>query len=106
MSMRQHPSFQSRARRTGTAAAEQPVAAEPQAVYQPTRRHSGRACCCPAQPAVIVMMPPIAARPTETELLLCGHHFRASQLALAAAGAMILDIRGYPLTAGAWPGPA
>jgi hypothetical protein len=106
MSMRQHPSYQSRRRRTATTAAEQPAATEPSAVFQPAPRHSGRACCCPALPAVIVMVPPAPGRTTDTDLLLCGHHFRVSQPALAAAGATILDIRGYPLAPGTWPDPA
>jgi hypothetical protein len=42
----------------------------------------GSACCCPARPVVQVVMPPIAARPHQTELLLCGHHYRVSRQAL------------------------
>jgi hypothetical protein len=52
-----------------------------------------RACCCPSQPAVRVLMPPTAARPDETDLLLCGHHYRASPDALAAAGALAQQLR-------------
>ena len=52
---------------------------------------AGRACCCPARPAVIAVMPPSPARPRAADLLLCRHHYRASQKALAAAGAVILD---------------
>ena len=52
---------------------------------------AGRACCCPARPAVIAVVPPSPARPQATDLLLCRHHYRASQKALAAAGAVILD---------------
>jgi nucleotide-binding universal stress UspA family protein len=37
-----------------------------------------RACCCAAKAAVRVIMPPTPARAAETELLLCGHHYRAS----------------------------
>ena len=48
-----------------------------------------RACCCPSHPAVLVVMPPTAARPYETDLLLCGHHYRASRDALAAAHAVV-----------------
>jgi hypothetical protein len=47
------------------------------------------ACCCPARAMVQVVMPPTAARPHETDLLLCGHHYRASRTALAAAGAVV-----------------
>ena len=101
--MRQHPSYQSR---MAMAAAELPVNSEPAAVYTPGRRYSNRACCCVAQPAVMVMMPPAGGRTAATDLLLCGHHFRASRHALAETGAAILDISGHPLTAGAWPDPA
>ena len=56
----------------------------------PSREVSGSlACCCPARAMVQVVMPPTAARPNETELLLCGHHYRASRTALAAAGAVV-----------------
>lgn len=49
-------------------------------------------------------MPPSADRPHQTDLLLCGHHYRASKRALAAAGAVVAEIgepwpmyRDYPL---------
>src|SRR5581483_6227348 len=58
-----------------------------------------RACCCPSRPAVRIVMPPSATRRHETELLLCGHHFRASRETLAAAGAA-----SYELLAGGWDG--
>jgi hypothetical protein len=47
------------------------------------------ACCCPARAMVQAVMPPTPARPHETELLLCGHHYRASRTALAATGAVV-----------------
>ena len=53
----------------------------------------GPACCCPANPVVRVVMPAIAARPHPTELLLCGHHYRVSREALAAAGATVTELR-------------
>jgi hypothetical protein len=108
MSMRQHPSYQSRERRTATAHAEPLADPEPAAVCTLDRRYCNRACCCTAPPVVIVMMQTAACADggSSTELLLCGHHFRASMQALAAAGATILDIKGHPLTAGAWPEPA
>lgn len=52
-----------------------------------------RSCCCPARPAVLVVMPPVPARPHETDLLLCEHHFRVSRPALAAAGAATRRLR-------------
>ena len=52
-----------------------------------------RACCCPARPVVRVLIPPAPARPHSVDLLLCGHHYRASGAALAAAGAVIITDR-------------
>jgi hypothetical protein len=57
------------------------------------------ACCCPARPVVIAIMPPSADRPHQTELLLCSHHHHVSQQALRAAGATIVDIKGTPIAA-------
>ena len=57
---------------------------------------ASRACCCPARPVVRVIMPPTADRPHETDLLLCGHHYRASRQALAAAHATVCDLGGLP----------
>jgi hypothetical protein len=37
-------------------------------------------------------MPPTAARTHETELLLCGHHYRVSRAALAAAHAAVSQL--------------
>jgi hypothetical protein len=65
-------------------------------------RRAGRSCCCSARPAVIAVMPPASGRPHRTELLLCGHHYRASRQALAAAGAMVVDIAGSPVTGSNW----
>jgi hypothetical protein len=56
------------------------------------------ACCCSARAAVVVVMPPAAGRQHATELLLCGHHYRASRQALAAAGASAFDRDGVPVT--------
>jgi hypothetical protein len=63
-----------------------------------------RACCCPALAMVRVVMPPTAARPRETELLLCGHHYRVSRRALAAAGARVRELPGTPGDTMAWIG--
>ena len=51
-----------------------------------------RACCCPARPVVRVVMPPTASRPHSVDLLLCGHHYRVSSQALAAAGATVSEL--------------
>ncbi len=56
----------------------------------------GPACCCPARPVVRVIMPPTATRPHRTELLLCGHHYRVSRQALAAANATVTELPGIP----------
>ena len=54
----------------------------------------GPACCCPANAVVRVIMPATAARPHRTELLLCGHHYRVSRQALAAANATVTELLG------------
>jgi hypothetical protein len=61
-----------------------------------------RACCCPANAVVRVILPPTAARPRETDLLLCGHHYRVSRRALAAAHATVRQIPGTPAETAAW----
>ncbi len=52
------------------------------------------ACCCPAKPAVIVVMPPGPGRSHPTELLLCGHHYRKSEQTLMEAGATVFNLAG------------
>jgi hypothetical protein len=54
----------------------------------------GPACCCPANPVVRVILPATATRPHRTELLLCGHHYRVSSQALAAANATVSELLG------------
>jgi hypothetical protein len=61
------------------------------------------ACCCPARPAVIVVMPPAPERPYPMDLLLCGHHYRASEVELLAAGATVYDETGIVSPAGKEP---
>lgn len=48
-----------------------------------------RACCCPGRPVVKVIMPPAPGRPHPVDLWLCGHHYRASFVALQLAGATV-----------------
>ena len=43
-------------------------------------------------------MPASAGRPLPVDLLLCGHHYRASERALAAAGAEVFGTDGAPLS--------
>jgi hypothetical protein len=54
-------------------------------------RTASRACCCPARPVVVAVMPPAPGRSHPTDLLLCAHHYRASRAALDAAGAAVFD---------------
>jgi len=63
---------------------------------------AGRACCCAARPAVQVTMPPTATRPHETDLLLCGHHYRVSRRALEAARAAVRELPGTPDDVATW----
>jgi hypothetical protein len=60
------------------------------------------ACCCPARPAVRVIMPPCPTRPHTTELLLCGHHYRVSKAALTAAKAIVREIPDTPEDVASW----
>jgi len=60
----------------------------------PDQSVTGPACCCPAMPVVRVVMPPTAARPHPTDLLLCGHHYRVSRQKLAALNATVQKLPG------------
>ncbi len=103
VSMSEHPSYHGRLSRAAKAAADQPVTSEPTAVWTMTRRYADHACCCAAQPVVVAVMPPGGERQAETDLLLCGHHYRASKAALCAVGATILDMKGGQLEGDYWP---
>jgi hypothetical protein len=59
-----------------------------------------RSCCCPATPAVMVVLPAAAARPIPIDLLLCGHHYREHEAALRAEGAAIYDVNGALIGSG------
>jgi hypothetical protein len=61
-----------------------------------------RACCCPARAMVQVIIPLSPDRPHRTDLLLCGHHYRASRQALAAAGATVRELPWTPDSTAAW----
>jgi hypothetical protein len=63
---------------------------------------SGQACCCVARAVVRIVMPPTAGRPHGTELLLCGHHYRISRAALAAAHATVSELPGSADDPDAW----
>lgn len=64
---------------------------------------AGRACCCLASPVVTAVMPSVPQRPYPVDLLLCGHHYRACEMALLAAGATVYDETGVVLPAGEEP---
>ena len=49
-------------------------------------------------------MPPSPSLPHCTELLLCGHHYRVSRQALAAAGAVVRELPGTPVDVSSWIG--
>lgn len=59
-----------------------------------------RACCCPARPAVTVIMPSAPGRPHPVDLLLCHHHFQVNRAALEAAGAAAYDNAGTLILSG------
>jgi hypothetical protein len=61
-----------------------------------------RACCCVARAMVRVVMPPAEGRPHDTELLLCGHHYRVSRAALSAAHAQVEELRSSSTAPGTW----
>lgn len=85
------------AARSDPADHEQPAAAV-LAIDWCALRNTSRACCCPAEPAVVAVMPPAAGRDHPTDLLLCAHHYRASRVALRRAGADVFDSTGRRVT--------
>jgi hypothetical protein len=70
----------------------QAIAAQDHTIEVSAARRAERACCCTAKPMIVALMPPAPGRPHTTDLLLCGHHYRLSRRALAAAGAVIAEI--------------
>jgi hypothetical protein len=87
------PRFPRRGADQGAPQSGSTVPQEPGLRTSPTRRED-RACCCPAHPVVRAIMPPAPGRPHSVDLLLCGHHYRVSRRALAAAGAEIFNLPG------------
>jgi hypothetical protein len=65
-----------------------------QPLWEESPRSGDTACCCPAYPVVRAVMPPTPERPHSIDLLLCGHHYRVSREALAAAGATVYRLPG------------
>jgi hypothetical protein len=70
------------------------IARRPGQGPQPLPAVIGPACCCPAPPAVRVVLPPTHTRPHPTDLLLCGHHYRVSRQRLAALAATAEKLPG------------
>jgi hypothetical protein len=64
----------------------------------------GHACCCTARPVVQVTVLPTPARPHPTDLLLYGHHYRASRHALTVAHASIRELPGTSADIASWIG--
>jgi hypothetical protein len=88
---------------------QRPAADAPAIDWQAFRTAS-RACCCPARPVVVAVMPPAPGRDHPTDLLLCGHHYRVSLAALSRAGAAVFDgagrrVSSMALAAGSCPLP-
>ena|SRR5215472_6346251 len=81
-------------RRHGVAAGKDEMLPERAAPFSVT----DQACCCPARPVVMVILPATADRPFPEDLLLCGHHFRVNERALRAAGALAYDATGALVT--------
>lgn len=103
--MTRHRQANAAAPPTGPAASREPVpdaAFVPPKVWPPRRwsaiGQAPAACCCAAAPVVQVVLAPVAGRPP-VELLLCGHHFRASREGLEARDAVFFDAAGEPLHA-------
>ena len=65
---------------------------------------AGPADCCLARATVRVTMPPTQARPHPAELMLCGHHYRVSRVALAAVHAEVRALPGTTDDIAAWIG--
>lgn len=60
--------------------------------HEPVPAAADRACCCAAKAVVRVVMSSAPGRPHETELLLCGHHYRVSRQVLTAAHARVDEL--------------
>ena len=61
-----------------------------------------QACCCVARAGRHDHPDHGPGRPQETELLLCGHHYRVSRDALAATHARVEELPGTTADAAAW----
>ncbi len=93
------PAGRAAAARQGFLGPAEELTAQPEAAVGPP-------CCCPARPAVRVIMPPSPSRPHATELLLCGHHYLVSRAALTTARAVARQVPGTPPDIASWTGIA
>jgi hypothetical protein len=73
-------------------------------LHPSAKTDAGPACCCPGKAAVRVVMPPTPTRPHETDVLLCGHHYRASRAALTVARAVARALPGTGSDVASWIG--
>ena len=48
-----------------------------------------RACCCPAKPSTVEIMPSASDRSEPIDLMLCGHHYRIYEAGLQTAEAVL-----------------
>ncbi|HET9173521.1 MAG TPA: hypothetical protein VFN97_29095 [Actinospica sp.] len=60
------------------------------------------ACCCPASPAVRVLIPFRCAEVEVAELLLCNHHYRQGVVPLKRIGAVVFDASGALIMPRTW----
>lgn len=56
-----------------------------------------RACCCPAKPAVVAVLPINGHDRQAVDIHLCLHHYRLSSTALTEADAVVFDGSGMPV---------
>jgi hypothetical protein len=70
-----------------TPAPAQDRAADARVDWTSLLAHAELARCCPARPTVVAVFAPRHGRSHAVDLLLCGHHYRASRASMAEAGA-------------------
>jgi hypothetical protein len=65
----------------------QDQAADGRTDWTPLLAHAELSRCCSTRPTVVAVFAPRHGRSRAVDLLLCGHHYRASRASLAEAGA-------------------
>lgn len=79
-----------RAEHGGFEGAERPILAlVEEALWIVRLELASRACCCPAKPSVVAIMPSGPDRAESADLLLCSTHYREAAGGLRAAGAVV-----------------